>query len=302
MEKTAEELVQEKAAAEEARVAEDKKRDEEKKNKTFTFEEHQKEINEIVAEREKNKEKYRETRDKLASLEKKLEGLPTGDALQKILDEKKQLEDYKRLIEDEKEKKRLENASEVEKLQIQLDKIRTSFETELKVKESDFQKTSQQLKDELEKKTKVTHDLFTYKRDMEILRVAEKCNALKPSQVVDMLSHKLVLDEDAGTYVFPLYGKNGKRDGEKTVEEYVKGYLEDSDNENLIKADVRSGSDHQRGRTDTTYTTKTDADKYLKSNKLILEEEAEERGLKVEEWIVIKQKQEDLKKAKAQNK
>lgn len=295
--KSAEVLAAEAKAKEDARIAEEKRKEEERKARTFTYEEHQKEINDVVAERESNKKKYRETREKLETLEKKLEGLPDGEALKKILDEKKALEDFKKQIDEKTEKEKLEKASEVEKLQHQLDKIKTSFETELKVKQTDFERTAQQLKDELEKKTKVTQDLFTYKRDMEILRVAEKCNALKPSQVVDMLSHKLVFEDD--TYVFPIINVKGKREGEKTVEEYVKGYLEDPENENLIKADVKSGSDHQRGRTTTTTSGRTDADKYLKSDRKILEEEAEERGLKVEDWSAIKTKQEDLKKAKS---
>ena len=87
-----------KAAAEEAKRKED---EEKNKSKTLTFEEHQKAINEVVAEREKLKEKFRDTRDKLASLEKRLEGVPSGEELKKILAEKKELEDYKKKIQDE---------------------------------------------------------------------------------------------------------------------------------------------------------------------------------------------------------
>jgi len=275
-----------KAAAEEAKRKED---EEKNKSKTLTFEEHQKAINEVVAEREKLKEKFRDTRDKLASLEKRLEGVPSGEELKKILAEKKELEDYKKKIEEESEAKRLAEASEIEKLQIQIDKIKASYETSLASKDDEIKKTSSQLRDELEKRSKEIERLLQYRKESEILKAAEKVHAIKPSQIVDMLSHKFIYDEDLGEFVFPIYNAKGKREGEKTVEVYIKEFLEDPENDNLVKAGVKGGSGHYSSTTTTTTTKNSDAHKYMRSEKAILEEEAEERGLKVEDWIAIKE-------------
>lgn len=298
-EKLAKEKAEEaaKAAADEAKRKEE---DEKNKSKTLTLEEHQKAINEVVAEREKLKEKFRDTRDKLASLEKRLEGVPSGEELKKILAEKKELEDYKKKIEQESEAKRLAEASEIEKLQIQLDKIKSAYETSLASKDDEIKKMSSQLREELEKKSKENERLLQYRKESEILKAAEKLHAVKPSQIVDMLSHKFVYDEDLGEFVFPVYNAKGKREGEKTVDVYIKEFLEDPENDNLVKAEVRGGSGHH-GSTSVTTTTKnnSDAQKYMRSERAILEEEAEERGLTVEVWAGIKKLQEEKKAKKS---
>ena len=276
-----ERLAKEKAEAEAKAAADEAKRkeDEKNKNKTITFEEHQKAVNEVVAEREKLKEKFRETRDKLASLEKRLEGIPSGEELKKILAEKKELEDYKKKIEEESEAKRLAEASELEKLQIQNDRIKAAYEASLASKDDEIKKTSSQLREELEKRSKEIERLLQYRKESEILKAAEKVHAIKPSQIVDMLSHKFVYDEELGEFVFPVYNAKGKREGEKTVEVYIKEFLEDPENDNLVKADVKSGSGHHSSTTTTTTTKNSDAHKYMRSERAILEEEAEERGL-----------------------
>lgn len=275
-----------------------KKEDEEKnKSKTVSFEDHQKAINDLVAEREKLKEKYRDTRDKLGSLEKRLEGLPSGEDLKKLLAEKKDLEDYKKKIEQESEAKRLAEASEIEKLQIQLDKIKTTYETALATKEDEKQKTTAQLQEEIKKESQEKHRLLDYRKESEILKAAEKFDAVKPSQIVDILSHKFVFDEDLGEFVFPIINNKGKREGEKTLADYVKAFLEDKENDNLVKAGVRGGSGHHSSST-STQTKNSDATKFMRSDRAILEEEAEERGLTVDVWAGIKKLQDEKKAAK----
>jgi protein involved in ribonucleotide reduction len=299
---TDEEKLAKEKAEEVAKVAADeakrKEEEEKNKNKTLTIEEHQKAINEVVAEREKLKEKFRDTRDKLSSLEKRLEGVPSGEDLKKILNEKKELEDYKKKIEQESEAKRLAEASEIEKLQIQLDKIKSAYETSLASKDDEIKKTSSQLREELEKKSKETERLLQYRKESEILKAAEKVHAVKPSQIVDMLSHKFVYDEELSEFVFPVYNAKGKRECEKTVDVYIKEFLEDPENDNLVKAEVKSGSGHYSSTTTTTTSKISDAHKFMRSEKAILEEEAEERGLKVEDWIAIKKIQEERKAKK----
>jgi len=77
---------------------------------------------------------------------------------------------------------------------------------------------------------------------------------------------------------------------------YIKEFLEDPENDNLVKADVKSGSGHHSSTTTTTTSKNSDAQKYMRSERAILEEEAEERGLKLDDWIAIKKIQEDRKK------
>lgn len=299
MAKTAEELAKEAEAEEAAKKAEDdkKKADEEKnKSRTLSFEEHQKAVNDVVAEREKFKEKYRETREKLATIEKRLDGIPSSEELQKILEEKKSLEDYKKKTDEEAEAKRLEKASDIEKLQLQLDKLKSSYEAALANKEDEKVKTTQQLSETLDRKSKEVDRLLSYRKESEILKAAEKAHAVKPSQIVDMLSNKFIYDEELGEFVYPIINAKGRREGEKDVATFIKEFLEDPENDNLVKADMAGGgSGHHKNPLGSSGKSSDTSNKYLRSERAILEEEAEERGMKVEDWIIIKKKQEDLK-------
>jgi hypothetical protein len=62
-----------------------------------------------------------------------------------------------------------------------------------------------------------------------------------------LISHEFVHDDKDNAWYKQVYDKDGKLKDLMSVNEYVEAFLNDPINENLLKADVRSGSDTPRG-------------------------------------------------------
>jgi hypothetical protein len=251
----------------------------------ISMEEHRKLVAEVVEERESFKKKFRDMRTKVEEFEEKFKTLPSSSTIEKLIEEKKQLEEFRRKTEEEAEKKRLADASETEKLQFEIKKLQDAQKALLAAKEDEFGSEIKKTKEELEKSSKTVSKLLDYKKEMEILRAAEKYGAYKPSQIVGMVATEIVYDSDTDTFVKYLYNERGKKDKELTVDEFVKTFLEKPENDNLRKSNVQPGS----GTTPTKPEFKAGGEvKLTEAEKKKLAEEAEERGMTLEKWIETK--------------
>lgn len=261
----------------------------------ISMEEHRKEIAAIVEEREAMKKKFRDMRSKVEEFEEKFKGLPSSDTINKLIEEKKKLEEYKTEQEKEAEKKRLADASETEKLQFEIKKLQDAQAALLAAKEDEFGTKIKKTTEELDKTSKTVTKLLDYKKEMEILRAAEKYGAYKPSQIVGMIASDVVYDSDTDTFVKYLYNERGKKDKELTVDEFVKTFLEKPENDNLRKSNIQAGS----GTTSSKPEFKAGGDvKLTDAEKKKLTEEAEERGMTLEAWVTTKARAEAAREKK----
>jgi hypothetical protein len=71
--------------------------------------------------------------------------------------------------------------------------------------------------------------------------------AYNPMQVVKLIGEDFQFDIEDDRWYKNVYDSKGKLVEVLTVEEYVNAFLTDKDNENLLKADIKRGSDTPRG-------------------------------------------------------
>ena len=123
---------------------------------------------------------------------------------------------------------------------------------------------------------------------------AIKYDAFNPSQIMNMLEYKFEYDESLDEFSHDIRDNNGKLKDRKTVEDIVKEFLSDPKNENLVKSKIKvGGPDLKKGGDDSSDKNKklsksTPGTYDPKDPDLI--EEADEKGLSVEDLIEIKKK------------
>jgi hypothetical protein len=182
------------------------------------------------------------------ALEDKLAAMPDPDEHSKLKDsytdlknqlaelkDRQEEEDLKK-IDDERERAKAqmerEFSKERQKLQRQMDELTTQVDT--------FNSEKQKHAESLQRFRR--NNLET-----EIVVAASK-KAYNPKQIVKLVEHEFEYDEGDDRWYKNLYDARGKAAGVLTVDEYIETFLNDKDNENLVKADIKRGSDTPRGQ------------------------------------------------------
>jgi len=152
-----------------------------------------------------------------------------------------------------KELEEQRKAAELEKIEDEKERERAKMEQEFKKEREKFQAEMDALKGQIDKynEEKERHLETTRKYRKQALEGAiinaAAVKAYNPQQVVRLISNEFVHDETDDRWYREVYDKNGKIKELLTVEEFVEAFLNDPVNENLLKADVSSGSDTPRG-------------------------------------------------------
>jgi hypothetical protein len=182
------------------------------------------------------------------ALEEKMAGMPDPEEHAKLKDsftdlknqlaelkDKQEEEDLKK-IEDERERAKAqmerEFSKERQKLQRQMDELSSQVDT--------FNVEKQKHAESLKR-------FRSNNLDTEIVVAASK-KAYNPKQIVNLVKHEFEYDEGDDRWYKNLYDNRGKPAGVLTVEEFVDTFLSDKDNENLVKADIKRGSDMPKGQ------------------------------------------------------
>ena len=90
----------------------------------------------------------------------------------------------------------------------------------------------------------------------DVVEEAAKYNVYSASQVFKLVKDDFEYDSDMEEFVHVVRNKNGKIIDEMTVSEYMKKFLEDKENENLIRSGVNKNSMHsnkQSSKTDKSF-------------------------------------------------
>ena len=239
--------------------------------------------------RDDEKKKRRKLEKQLNDMKKKVEDAPSKGQLDDLEDKLKTLSEFREKVEKEQEDKELKTKTEIERAEIkhnkaveeltkgfgtEMDKFKTLMgDTEVKMTAKDDQIKSLR-KDRLE---------------VEVREAAAKNKAISPKQVALMVKNDFTYNEDLDEFEYVTFDKKGKVEGDMTVDERVKSFLEAEENENLVEADVNKnslGTDKSKQTTTTkSASAKKSADgKYDPKDKDLLEE-AEENGLEVGDYI-----------------
>ncbi len=210
------------------------------------------------------------------------------DRLKKELDDvKKSKEEYDKKIEEEENK----NKSEA-------DKIKLRFEKEFEKLKKDMEDTIGQTKKavaekeaELKRKDVEVENLRKHRLRSEIIEHASKMKAFNPTQIARLLMSEFEYDKDVDRFFFYKKDTKGKILNELEVEERIKEFLSDPENENLVEVAVKSGTGHRdtddkRDKGDKT-TLSDDEKKKYDPNDPNIKTAAARKGLSVEDHIKI---------------
>jgi len=184
---------------------------------------------------------------KAKALEDKMKSLPDEDEFNTLKS------DYETMKQQLKELDEQRKAAELEKIEDEKERERVKLQREFEKERNQYNSELGKLKEQIE--------LFNREKE-ELAKIAEKHRkqvletsilnaasgkAFNPQQVVRLIVNEFVHDDKDDAWYKQVYDKNGKLADMIPVDEYVEAFLNDPINENLLKADIKSGSDLPRG-------------------------------------------------------
>lgn len=270
------------------KIVDEKKANKDKKEKDPNYLES--ELKKVISQRDSAKKDKRALKKKIEDLESKMTSSLTTEELESLKEEIEELREFRKAAEEKEEEESLKNKTALEKAEINFNKQLEAFK---KKTDDEFKKFQDQLKvkeTELQKREVEVKDLRKVRAKNEILDVATKMKAYNPSQIVKLLIGDFSYDEDLDTFVYHVKDEKGKLIDEKSVEERVREFLEDPDNDNLIESTVNKGgtdSDKNLDTVDNKNKLKRNKDSKYDPNSEKIKNEAMLRDMKPEELIAI---------------
>jgi hypothetical protein len=243
-------------------------------------------------ERLRLSKKYDEQAKELKNLQSKLESAPSADEYNDLkvkLDEILEKEENAKLDKlDDSEKERVRFEKQLDAFEKKFDATTEKFNDQLKEKDDELKQSKQEIR-----------DLRRVKLNSEILEHAVAGNAYNPKQIVKILTSDFQYDDKLETHTH-LVREKGKIVDELSVEERVKAFLEDPDNDNLVRSGAKGGTGTKEVASSASTKNVTEKNTgYFPTSKLgkkpgeyspkdpDLIKEAELKGLTVEEHIDI---------------
>ena len=208
------------------------------KNKTYTKEE----LDKATAARDKAKTEMRKYKARVDTLEDKIENAVDPATVKDLKDQLKVLQDFKKDIDDKTEEEELKKLDEKDRAELRFNKQIKDMQDQIDAIK-DTGKQEKEKYDEKEKSNKSHIEKLRLKTlRADIIEEASPYDPIKPSQVYRLIKDDFEYDSDMDEFVHTVRDKKGKIIDEVSVAEYVKEYLEDEANENLIKSKVNKSS------------------------------------------------------------
>ena len=241
--------------------------------------------------RDEAKKKIRALTAEIDETKAKIKDSPSKeeyDNLKKQLDE---LAEFKKEYDTKIEEDTLKNKTEAEKLKIRFEKEFERLKKEMDEATVKVKRAVEEKEKELQTKDKEVENLRRHRLRAEIMEYATKMKAYNPAQVARLLIDEFTYDKGLDTFYFHKKDSKGKITDELDIEERVKEFLGDPENDNLVEATVRRGITHNksdtRGKVDTDTTDDTDGEKKYDPHDPKIIAEADLKGLTVEDHIRI---------------
>jgi len=236
------------------------------------------------------KKERRALQNKIAEMEDKIKNAPSVSEIEEYKKELKELKEFKEEVDKKREEEELKNKTDLEKAEARFKKEMEKFNAQLESIKTESKKEIEKIQAERDAALREAAAKNMYRLENEIRDAATSNRAINPKQIVKLLKDDFEYNKDLDKFEVIIRDSKGKVSGIETVEERVKKFLEDPDNDNLVESEVNTNSMH------TQQTTTTTTNKYTSKDKDLIRE-ADERGLSVERLIEIK-KNRDAKLAK----
>jgi len=235
-------------AADAANDGDDKELTVEDLKKEIEF--YRKEAKKAFDSRDRSKQEKKILKQELDELKDKIGSAPSSDELKELkteLDELKQKEKERLEKQEEDELKNLSDREREKRMfNKELDKLNDKFKNEVE----ELRSTLSSRDAELSKKDAKIANLTKKTLEGEIARVASKLNALRPDLVVRLLKDDFTFNEALEQFIYEKVEK-GKIVDDMTVEERVTEFLQDPENDILLKPEGSVSGVEMRQSTET---------------------------------------------------
>ena len=210
-----------------------------KDDKTYSEDEFKK----AVAARDKAKKEMRKFRDQVSDLEKKIDDAVDPDEVKKQKKELKDLQDFKKEKEEEEEEK-LKNLDDKDRMKIRFDKQMKKMQDEI----DNIKSSKKEVENKIEENNKVAETRIEKLRmktlRADIVEEASKYEVYNTSQIFRQVKDDFEYDKEMDEFVHIVRDKKGKIVDEISVDAYIKEFLKDEANENLLRSKVNKNSMH----------------------------------------------------------
>jgi len=250
--------------------------------------------------RDEIKAERRKLQSKLTELEAKLKDAPDAESIKALKTELSQLKEFKTEFDKKAEEEELKKKTELERMEISFKKQLDSLSSELDRLKNERESEKKKYEEEINREKTEKQSLRVNRLESEIVKFAVKYKALKPEQIVKLLKDDFNYDDQLNKFVFPVKDDKGKLVDELSIEDRVKKFLSDPDNENLIASSANTGGTgvgNSTGGGDVTTKIKS-TKKYDPKDPDIIKQ-AFLKGMPVEDHIAtLKKKDEKLNKVR----
>ena len=208
---------------------------------------------------------------KLEELEKRLKEVPSLDEYESLKESYTELQEKMKEIEEkqfEEKLKKIEDEKEREKVL-----LGKQYKEEKQELERQLRELNERINSFTEERDRYKTELNRYKvkgLEADLKGAALKYKAYNPTQVMKLVKDDFVYDEKEGEWFHIVYDRRGNIADVQTVDEYVKAFLEDPENENLLSTTIQPGPGSPRSsstRTDVRNTGDVTEDMILWAKK-----------------------------------
>jgi len=269
-----------------------------KSDEKFVSEE---EFKKVVEQRDKLKEELRAAEEEAKKAKRELKILQEKmQVREKAEEELKQrmseLEEKLNQYQEKEEEEKMKEASEIEKLKIQhereIEKLKKEYQAEIR----EYEKKIKELESGLNTSKDEIFKLRRYQLESRILHSAYDI-AKNPKRIVKLCRDDFVWDEENGDWYHVRETSRGNV-VKVPVEEYIKKFLEDPENADLVKVKINEPTGEGGGDKDKKKEPKDEdlseiAKKYTEEE---LRHQAEIRNMTIEDLKKLLKLQEEAKK------
>ena len=236
--------------------------------------------------RDAAKKEKRTYQTKLNDLEARLKDSPSPDEVNKIKEEYEELRKFKEEVEKQKEEEELKNKTELERTQVRFEKEFNELKKKMESEMGQTKKLVEEKEQILQQKESEIVSLRTAKLRSEIMEHASKYKAYNPKQIARLLQDDFDYDDKVNSFFYYERDGKGKITDELSIEDRVKAFLGDPENDNLVESTSKSGTNHKE--TDSkNLDNKKSFSNLNKKEKDKISEKAEEARLPVETMMEI---------------
>lgn len=233
----------------------------------------------FLALKEKSKKGKESVSVENEELKKSAERIAALEAQLKKMEEDRENEELK--TKDQKDQELFGANKKIRELQIEVEKLKAEIsERDAKLNDSSSKYSTQM---EKLRKESLASDIAKY---------ADLYKAIRPYQIVDLTENKFVWDDDLEKWIYPIRNKKGEIIDGKDVEEYVKEFMTDPQNDNLVRAGIKGGTGEEpktgsdgKPLSSVPPITPSGKGKIVITDRI--KKDAAMRDMKVEDWVAL---------------